>query len=408
MAPNDGLRIVSVRTVRARRYPRLLFIQIQTESGICGLGETYEKAEVAEAAIHTLLAPALVGRDATRIREIHSFLDHITRLHGNAGAEMRAISGIDLALWDLNAKALGVPVHRMLGGAIRDSVRTYNTCGVEGAVNDRDRFLSDPRGLAAELADEGYTGMKFWPFDNYAVRSTGQWIAHDDLRAGAAVVEAAREGGGEGFQLFLEGHGKWAPLPTRQIAEAVQPYRPGWLEDFVIPERAEILARLRQDVSIPVCASEMTLSRYGFADLLSAGAMDIAMPDLAWCGGITDGLSIAAQSEAWGVPIALHNCGGPVLHAASLHFSVAVRNVFIVESVRAYLRAVFAEIVDDFVLPQTGEFPIPPGPGLGTELSEKFLARDDLIVGETTTGYGDQVAGAIVGDRWGSFDLGGR
>ncbi len=375
------MKITSVETIRLARGVTVhagpiqwLWVRIHTDTGLTGLGETYPHPEAEEAIVHRALAPVLVGRDPLAIDRLWADMFRTISYSGWGGAEMRAISAVDIALWDLAGKAAGLPVYQLLGGASRDSIRTYNTC------YDRIDFLTEPVRLARELAASGIRAMKIWPFDRAARETGGQWITPDQMRQGIQPLRQIREEFGDSIEVAMEFHGYWNLPCAIQIARALEPYAPLWLEEMLPQDNLAAYRELAQATRLPLCLSERLMTRWGFRELLENRAARFVMPDLCWCGGLSEARKISAMAEVYYLPVAPHNCGGPVLHAATLHLSANVTNLFIMESVRRHYELEYEEILNHKLLPRDGWFPLPPGPGLGVELHDKLFARTDIQV----------------------------
>jgi L-alanine-DL-glutamate epimerase-like enolase superfamily enzyme len=375
--------ITSVETLTHPRYPVLLWIRIETDEGIYGIGETLGDAPAAVARIvHERLAPALVGHDPTCIEHLWDTMVKITHYHGHQGAEMRAISAIDIALWDILGKITGQPCYTLLGGACRDRIPTYNTCANFGDITDHTRFTEDPAGLAKELLASGISAMKIWPFDRYAPASQGQRISDAALAAGVAPFEAIRNAVGDAMDIALEGHCCWNLPSAIRIAQAVEPWRPMWIEELMPHDNEQATKQLHDATRTPMVSSERIISRFGFRRVIEEGAADIIMLDINWTGGLTEAKKIAALASTWMLPLAPHNPGGPISHLIAAHFSASVPNLFVMESVRAHYLNWFNDIgTVSYVPDKAGQFPLPPGPGLGIDLRQEFM-DDPAIVRE--------------------------
>lgn len=395
------MRVTAVETITDPRHPVITWVLVHTDEGLTGLGETGAGAGAATAAIHELMAGILVDQDPLRIEEFWHRAFRALNFHGTGGAEMRALSAIDLALWDLLGKVAGMPVYALLGGACRDAVPIYNTCGNYGEIKDRDRFLSEPAALARELLDSGIRMMKVWPFDGLADRGgrDGQFISDSALAEGVACVEAIRQAVGNEMEIAVECHSLWSLPSAIRIAQALEPYRPIWLEDMLWPDDPIALRRLREATRVPLIASERLLTRWRFREMLEQGAAEIAMLDIAWTGGISEARKIAALASVHQVPVAPHNCGGPVNHVANLHFCASIPNLYVLETVRAFYGSYFGDFVTNVPMPTGGEIPLPVGPGLGTELREDIVGRRDLIRQVTKTRSQHAMA-YTRGDAW--------
>ncbi|MDQ6706653.1 MAG: mandelate racemase/muconate lactonizing enzyme family protein, partial [Acidobacteriota bacterium] len=326
------------------------------------------------AVIHHSLAPVLLGRDPLSIDKLWLDMFQAVSYSGWAGAEMRAISAVDIALWDLAGKAAGVPVYQLLGGASRQSIRTYNTC------YDHLDFLTEPVKLARELRASGINAMKIWPFDPIAKSTGGQFITADQMRQGLEPLRLIREEFGDSMDVAMEFHGYWNLPCAIKIAQACEPYAPLWLEEMLPQDNLSAYAELAKTTRLPLCVSERLMTRYGFRELFENRAARIIMPDICWCGGISEAKKIATVAETWYLPVAPHNCGGPVLHAASAHLAANVTNLYILESVRRHYLDEYAGIVTNTLPAVNGEIPLPLGAGLGIELAPDIFRRTDLTV----------------------------
>jgi len=375
------MKIVAVETIYLARGITVhqgpiqwLWVRVHTDEGLVGIGETYPWPEAEAAVVKRALAPVLLGRDPLQIDRLWTDMFQAVNFSGWAGAEIRAISAVDMALWDLAGKAAGMPIYQLLGGASRDSIRTYNTC------YDHIDFHTEPVKLARSLLDSGIRAMKIWPFDPIAKETRGQYITRDQMRVGIEPLRLIKEEFGEDMDVAMEFHGYWNLHCAIQIAQECEQYSPMWLEEMLPQDNLSAYAELAAATSLPLCVSERLMTRWGFRELMTNGAARIVMPDIAWCGGISEARKIASAAETLFRPIAPHNCGGPLLHAASLHLAANVTNLYILESVRRHYAGEYRGLVTDTYLPRDGAFPVPNGPGLGVELTTETLARPDATI----------------------------
>ena len=390
------MKITALETIRNAEFPNLLWLHIHTDEGLSGLGETFFGAQAVEAYLHESVAPQLLGQDSSRI-------DYIARkLYGyfgfrGSGVETRGNSAIDIALWDLWGKRTAQPVYQLLGGLTREQVRVYNTCagyryvrqrpvqttdnwgldGEEGPYEDLDAFLNRADELALSLLQQGIQAMKIWPFDHAAENNGGLHISSAELRRALEPFEKIRKAVGDKMDIMVEFHSLWN-LPTAcRIAEAVKPFQPYWMEDPVKMDSLSVVGEYRQRTGLPVTASETLSYRTGYKDLLEAKAVDIVMPDLSWCGGISEAKKIATMAEAHQLPVAPHDCTGPVVLMASSHLSLNAPNALLQETVRAFYTGWYKEIVTTLPIIEEGYLRLEPNPGLGLELLPDFLKRSD-------------------------------
>src|SRR5688572_12783366 len=352
-----------------------LWVRVHTDDGLVGLGETYPAAESCEAVVRKQLAPLLLGRDAREIDRLWSEMFLAVSYHGWAGAEMRALSAIDIALWDLWGKHTRQPVYQLLGGKSRESIRTYNTC--YDHVWD---FNEDADKLARDLLGQGIRAMKIWPFDSTALRNRGQYITPGELEACLGPVKKIRDAVGDEMELAMEFHGYWNLPSAVRIARALEPHGILWLEELLPQDNLAAYRTLQRETSIPLVLSERLMTRWQFREVLEQGTAQFINPDLCWCGVISEAKKIATMAETYYVPVAPHNCGGPILHVASLHLAQNLPNLFMLESVRRHYLKEYQGLVT-FVGPaKNGRLCAPSAPGLGVELDPSVLKRPDVVV----------------------------
>jgi galactonate dehydratase len=352
-----------------------LWVRIHTDEGLIGLGESYPNAEAEASIVHSRLAAVLLGKDPSAIDRLWADMFLAVSYSGWGGAEMRAISAVDIALWDLLGKATGQPIYKLLGGASRQSIRIYNTC------YDKVDFSCEAGRLARELLASNIRAMKIWPFDPIARENNGNYISADQMRRAIEPLRLIREEVGDAIDVAIEFHGFWNLPSAIKIARALETYKPMWLEEMLPQDNLAAYAELARSTQVPLCLSERLMTRWGFRELLENRAASIIMPDIAWCGGISEGKKIATMAETYYLPIAPHNCGGPILHFATAHFSANITNLYIMESVRRHYHDEYEGLVTRKLIPDaSGDLPLPPGPGLGVELSSEVLSRKDAVV----------------------------
>ena len=396
------MKITALETIRIAERPNLLWLLVYTDEGITGLGETFYGARTVEAHVHETLAPLMIGEDPLRIEYLSQRAEGYLGWR-SSGAETRGNSAFDIALWDLAGKATGQPIAQLLGGFTRTAIRTYNTCagtdyikeeagqqsgnyglGTGGDYDDLDGFLNRAGELAQSLLEDGITAMKIWPFDMAAEKTQGRDISAEDLKAALVPFEKIRAAVGDKMDIMVEFHSMWQLLPAMKIAKALTPFATYWHEDPIRLDSLDLLTRYANVSPAPVCASE-TLGGVGaFRDLIATGAAGVVMLDLSWCGGITTARKVAALAEAEKLPIAPHDCTGPVVLAASTHLSLAAPNAIIQESVRAFYRTWYRDLVTALPEVENGMITVPPGPGLGLELAPD-LDKHYTVISQTSS-----------------------
>jgi L-alanine-DL-glutamate epimerase-like enolase superfamily enzyme len=393
------MRITAPETVRIADAPNLLWLLVHTDEGITGLGETFFPSRTVEAYVHEALAPRVIGRDPLAIdrlaKEVTGYLGF-----RSTGVETRGTSAFDIALWDIFGQAADQLVAQMLGGFSREDIRTYNTCAgptymrrgkgqtlanyglgetADARYDDLHGFLHRAGELAEDLLSEGFTAMKIWPFDAAAEANGGLHISAAELKAGLEPFEKIRAAVGDRMDVMVEFHSMWQLTPAIAIAKALAPFGTYWHED---PIRMDSLASLRRYAAVspaPVCASETLASRWAFRDLLETGAAGVIMLDLSWCGGLSEARKIAAMAEAWRLEVAPHDCTGPVVLTASTPLALNAPNAPIQESVRAYHRTWYGDILTALPPIVNGRITTPPGPGLGTKMHPDLDRRFETV-----------------------------
>ena len=394
------MKITRVETLRLAEFPNLLWVRLHTDEGLVGLGETFMGAAAVEAYVHEWAAPRLLGADPLAIEARNRDLTGYLGRRGS-GVETRGNSALDIALWDLFGQAAGMPLHTALGGRSRDTIRVYNTCAgtryvrstanqssanwglggaAEGPYEDLDAFLHRADELALSLLEEGITALKIWPFDTAAERSGGQYISPQELDAALEPFGKIRQAVGDRMDIMVEFHSLWRLPMAQRIARALKPFDTFWHEDPIRMDSLDLLRQYATACDALVCASETLAYTWGFKDYLQTGVAGVVMLDLSWCGGVTEARKIAAMADAWQLPVAPHDCTGPVVWTASTHLSLHAPNALVQESVRAFYNGWYKELVTE--LPQVGkdgQIGVNDRPGLGIALLPDLHRRADAI-----------------------------
>ncbi len=396
------MKVVGIETIRLGEYPAILFVQIHTDQGIVGLGENCVGVEAVEAFIHESVAPRLLGKDPLAITAIHETLHQDFIGFAGSSVAVRAASSIDIALWDILGQATNQPIYQLLGGKVRDRIRAYNTCAgsayAKGSSNiDRNRkaqignptsgdledliaFLNEPESLVASLQEMGMTAMKIWPFDEAAMRSGGQTIDGKDLAEGRRIIERARSAAGNDFDIMLEMHSLWSAPAATRIANAVEEFDLFWIEDALRHESTEALIRFKNKTRIPVTVGETTGTRWDYLRLLSSRAVDHLMIDPGWVGGITEARHVLGLASSFGVPVAPHDCTGPVVLTVGTHLGVAYPGIELQEMVRAFYYGWYADMLTALPIYENGFLRPQDAPGLGTALRPEITKRPDALI----------------------------
>ena len=389
---SSGIRITAIETVIPDSLmPGLLLLRIHTDQGFIGHGETYYAPHAVAAMIHDWMGRRLLQSDPLSIESHWRFLYERCSAFGGKGAELRALSAIDLALWDILGQVCEMPVWQLLGGKARDRVRVYNSSGGPsygrrtGAQTDQgwpghgdigkqgpleDNWSSNfaAGDLAEELLSEGYTAMKFWTFDRAYHEHGPHFLPWSAVKECLRPMEEVRARVGDRMEILLDGHGFFQLPAALRIAEAMRDLKPLWLEDVMRVDNADTLADFRDKAQLPIAVSEMFPTREEYRLVLEKRAADYVMIDPTWVGGISETRRLAELAQSYNVPATMHDCTGPLTLFAGMHVATAVPNVVFQESVRAHIRTFYSSLIETNISIEHG-FAIPPtGPGLGTRL----------------------------------------
>jgi len=343
-----------------------VFVKVMTDEHLHGIGETYRVGPDAavEQTVH-YLKDWIIGEDPTRIEHLWRVMYNGSRFPGGSMLNA-AISGIELALWDVKGKAHGVPVYQLLGGRCRDRVRVY--LGIGGGT---------PK-AAAESAKQavkmGFTGIKMSPQPSGMAQLPWNRV----LRETRERMEAVRLAVGEDIDIGLDPHAQiFEPVRALEMADVVKPYRPMFFEEPLRPENIHAMGELRKKIGIPIATGEMLYTKYEFRDVIAEGAADILQPDLLLCGGLMEAKKIAAMAEAEYLTIAPHNPLGPISTAVSTQFAASTPN-FVILEYRIDNTGPMRDLILKPFKYADGYLEIPEVPGMGIELNEKAFAGNPL------------------------------
>lgn len=344
-------------------WPHWTWVKIVTDAGLTGIGETYPRNADEAAAVHGA-AEALIGRDPRDIERIWADLYRAFDFQVAGGAEIRALSAIDLALWDILGKSLGAPVYRLIGGKANPQVRLYNTC-----FPYKFDFNREPQKIMRELIEtRGIRAIKIWPFDSAAKASNNQYITWQAIDRALTPVKILRDQFGYDIEIAIEFHGQWNLTSAIRIAHALEPYRPMWLEDMLMPGNFAQYHELAAATPLPLIAGERMAGKLQFQQLLSSRTVKFVMFDVTWCGGLTEAHKIAAMADSYQLPIAPHTAGGPLLFYASTHLSTASPNVWIQESCQRFYEHDWPAMLENPIAPTDGKIQVPEEPGFGMRI----------------------------------------
>ncbi|MBI3681154.1 MAG: mandelate racemase/muconate lactonizing enzyme family protein [Acidobacteria bacterium] len=360
-------------------WPHWTWVRITADNGVSGTGETYPVNETEAAFVHSFVARMLVGRDPRDIDRIWAECYRAFDYRITGGTEMRVLSAIDLALWDLLAKSLNTPVYRLIGGKSNPRVRLYNTC-----FPHKYDFHKEPDRIMRELIDSfGIKAIKIWPFDRAAQRNGNQYVTNADIDEALTPVRKLRDLFSMDIEILLEFHSNWNLPAAIRIAKALEPYKPMWLEDMLLPGNFHQYRQLAEATSLPLTIGERMAGRRPFLQLIESRAAKFVMFDVCWCGGISEARKIASMAEAHELPVAPHTAGGPLLFYASTHLATAVTNLWIQESCQRFYEHDWPLMLENPIVPKEGSVEAPEEPGFGMRIKPEAWSHPAAVARTT-------------------------
>ena len=356
-----------------------IFVKLTTNDGISGIGEVYCDTfgpQVITAMLADVFARHVDGMDPFRLEDLWR------RVYGTGYtlrpdvSLMSVLSGIEIALWDIKGKALGKPIHALLGGKVHERLRSYTYIYPKIEEGESESIYWDPErsaNRAAEYVAAGFTAVKFDPAAPYSVFDPRQ-PSLESLELCAKLCRLMREAVGSRADLLFGTHGQFTPAGAIRLAKRLEPYDPLWFEEPVPPEMPEEMALVARGTSIPIATGERLTTKYEFARVLECRAAAILQMALGRVGGIMEAKKIAAMAEAHYAQIAPHLYCGPVEGAANVHFSASLPNFLILESIQTW-GGFHAELLKTPIRWEEGYVIPPDEPGLGIELDEEVAER---------------------------------
>lgn len=356
------MKITDIKTtVVGNPWKNWLFVEVETDEGITGLGEATSglSTRPSEAAVHEM-KPLILGQDPRNIGAIWDSLYKGIFLHTNS-----AMSGIEMACWDILGKSLNVPVWQLLGGTLRPRIRAYANGWYQGP---RDPHFFAER--AAEVAGMGYTALKFDPFGN-----AYRFIERQDLDLSLAIIGAVRDAVGDGVDLLIEGHDRFSVATAIEVGRAIADYRPMWFETPVMSTEAASTAEVARAIPVRVVAGERLKRPSEFAQLLETRVIDVIQPEILNCGGVTGLVKAAALADAYEAFVAPHNAQSPLTTVVNTHVCTTLPNMLIQECFDDFLVPWSREVLSGTVAIVDGYIEVPDGPGFGVTLHHEEASK---------------------------------
>ena len=367
------LRIKDVR-------PNWFWVQLHTDTGVTGIGESYPGTEAHRGALKEL-APYVLGKDPTRIERLWQDLFYRVSYQPWGGAEFRVLTAINLALWDILGKVAGLPVYKLLGGMAQEKLMVYNT--MDGWTIEGMREHDAPEKIVEFLLKRGIRAIKLYPYDrgpvNAFARHGGTLITEAELKQSLEPIQRIRKAVGDRMDIALDLSSKWNLPCSMRIAKTLEPYGLLYLEDPMLPDNLEAYASLARETTVPICISERLATRFRFREMFERRAVDVVMYDLTWCGGISEAKKISDMADTYKLPTSPHTGGGPLLWFASIHTATALTNFYIMESVYHLWHDLFPHFIENVPQVVDGHVTAPDGPGLGVVLRTAAFENGDAV-----------------------------
>lgn len=359
------MKVTAIKTFVCHAYrTNWVFVKVMTDSGLYGVGEAtleYREPTVVQAIME--LERYLIGKDPHNIEAF--WHDACRDAYWRGGVVlMSALAGVEMALWDIKGKDLGVPVYKLLGGKVRDSVKCYANGWFAGAKTPEE--FAEKAKIAVE---NGFSGLKWDPFGK-AYLNIDPKSLNDALDCVAAVKDAV----GDKVHLIIEGHGRFNVPTAVRIGNALEKFGILWFEEPIPPDDKKGIAWVRSKISTPVSGGERLYSRFEYADYLRMECADFWQPDVSHAGGIMEVRKIASMAEAHYIPVCPHNPSGPVANAATLQLAACTPNFYLLETMSSDIPW-RADVSTERVKFENSEMFIPDLPGLGIDINEEEIAK---------------------------------
>jgi galactonate dehydratase len=349
------------------------WVRLHTDSGLVGTGETYPYSNAEIGALKDY-SRQLLGRDPRDIDGIWRNYYFNMSMRNAGGADMRALSAVNMAQLDILGQASGLPLYRLLGGRTRARVRVYNTTTDYWAINGM-KMGPDTLKIAGFLMDRGVTAMKIYPFS-----ARDGYLSNQALETGMRWIKDIRDKFGERMDICVDCWGRFDLPSAQRIAKALEPYNIMYLEDAMLNANAQSYARLAAGTSVPICMSETLATRYEYREFFELKACDVVMYDLTWCGGVSEAKKIADMADTYLLPTSPHTCGGPLLYVCATHVCTAVPNFLIMESNYWKYTHQFPYFVTNAPVPAEGSVAAPELPGIGAGIKPELFSSGDAIL----------------------------
>ncbi|MGB9595620.1 MAG: mandelate racemase/muconate lactonizing enzyme family protein [Candidatus Poribacteria bacterium] len=360
------MKITDIQTIEVMGHGYSTYVRVYTDGGLTGTGECIHGRSASSAIINDMKG-MLINQDPMNVDRLFEMIRRSYIFDGAlAGNVVSALSGIEIALWDLVGKATNLPVYQLLGGKFRDKIRLYSDCG--GSMDNPESCGKK----AKEVVNMGFNAIKFDIDDlknPYKIDAWNWSVTPGEVQIMVDKVSAVRESVGPNIDIAVDMHGRYDTSSAIRIAKAMEQFNLMWLEEPVPPENIDAMREVKRSTSTPICAGENLFLRYGFRELIEKQAVDVIMPDIPKCCGLSEGKKIANMAEIYYIAMAPHNVCGPLGTIASCHVCASIPNFLVLEWHWLGRKHWDELVITEKPIIENGYITLPDKPGLGVEVN---------------------------------------
>jgi len=366
------MKITDIQTIEVIGHGYSTYVRIYTDEGLTGTGECIHGRSASPAIINDM-KEMLINQDPMNVDRLFEMIRRAYIFDGAlAGNVISALSGIEIALWDLVGKATNLPVYQLLGGKFRDKIRLYSDCG--GSMDNPESCGKK----AKEVVNMGFNAIKFDIDDSknpYKIDAWNWSVTPGEVQSMVDKVSAVRESVGPNVDIAVDMHGRYDTSSAIRVAKAMEPFNLMWLEEPVPPENVDAMREVKRSTSTPICAGENLFLRYGFRELIEKQAVDVIMPDIPKCCGLSEGRKIANMAEIYYIAMAPHNVCGPLGTIASCHVCASIPNFLVLEWHWLGRKHWDELVITEKPIIENGYITLSDKPGLGVEINPEGVKK---------------------------------
>jgi galactonate dehydratase len=368
------MKITDIQTMEVMGHGYSTYVRVYTDTGLTGTGECIHGRSASSAIINDMKG-MLINQDPMNIDKLFEWVRRAYIFDGAlAGNVISALTGIEIALWDLVGKATNLPVYQLLGGKFRDKIRLYSDCG--GGMDNPESCGK----RAKEVVSMGFDAIKFDIDDAGSPHKVDAWnwsVTPGEVQSMVDKVSAVRESVGPNVDIAVDMHGRYDTSAAIRVVKALEPFNLMWLEEPVPPENIDAMREVKRSTSTPICAGENLFMRHGFRELIEKQAVDVIMPDIPKCCGLSEGRKIANMAELYYIAMAPHNVCGPLGTIASCHVCASIPNFLVLEWHWLGRKHWEELVITEKPIIENGYITLSDKPGLGVEINpdgvQKYL-----------------------------------